>query len=199
LDEFLKLKLPPKIPSVPARTRRKGGVGGIPPRYNKVMIKRVLVVIGVALAIGAAYWLIAPLFTEVRVNESLSDIAPDAPKTGQIADERATEVSMPEIVRRGTFISLAGHSAEGTATLVKVGEKYYVRFEDDFEMTNGPDLFVHFGKNGAYTPEARLGTLKGNIGGQNYEVPEEINPSEYDEVWVWCRAFAVPFGKATLH
>lgn len=95
-------------------------------------------------------------------------------------------------------MSLAGHSAEGTATLVKVGTQYYVRFEDDFKMTNGPDLFVHFGKSDAYAVEARLGALKGNVGGQNYEVPEGIDPLLYDEVWVWCRAFAVPFGKAVL-
>ena len=40
--------------------------------------------------------------------------------------------------------------------------------------------------------------LKGNIGGQNYEVPAGIDPLLYNEIWVWCRAFSVPFAKAVL-
>ncbi|OGM98615.1 MAG: hypothetical protein A2915_02160 [Candidatus Yanofskybacteria bacterium RIFCSPLOWO2_01_FULL_41_34] len=71
-------------------------------------------------------------------------------------------------------------------------------FEDNFKVTNGPDLFVYFGKDGKYSSEARIGALKGNIGGQNYEVSESINPEEYNEVWVWCRAFSVPFSSAVL-
>lgn len=151
-------------------------------------LKSVLIAIGAVIAIVVTYWLVSPLFIEREVHESLSDItsAPLPVPAG------------PALVAQGSFVSLAGHSAEGTATLLKVGEKYYVRFEDDFKMTNGPDLFVHFGKGGAYAAEARLGALKGNVGGQNYEVPEGIDPTRYDEVWVWCRAFAVPFGKATL-
>lgn len=164
------------------------------------------IAVGIVVAAGAGYWLLSPLWIDRQVSESLADI--EADQRGLSADERGTDIvpagpdgsaySPPSVLKQGTFVSLAGHSAEGTATLVKVGEKYYVRFEDDFKMTNGPDLFVHFGKRGEYAAEARLGALKGNVGGQNYEVPEGIDPLLYDEVWVWCRAFAVPFGKAVL-
>ncbi|MBI2278689.1 MAG: DM13 domain-containing protein [Candidatus Brennerbacteria bacterium] len=167
------------------------------------MLKKALISLGIAVAIGTAYWLIAPLFIDVQVSESLGDIYREMDGRGlEGADQRGSEQAQApalEVIRRGTFVSLAGHSAEGTATLVKIGEKHYVRFENDFRMTNGPDLFVHFGKNDAYAVEARLGALKGNVGGQNYEVPEGIDPTQYDEVWVWCRAFAVPFGMATLN
>ncbi|MDP2651294.1 MAG: DM13 domain-containing protein, partial [bacterium] len=40
--------------------------------------------------------------------------------------------------------------------------------------------------------------LKGNIGSQNYELPPEINLEDYNEVWIWCRAFSVGFAKAVL-
>ena len=90
------------------------------------------------------------------------------------------------------------HNAEGVAKLIRIGDRYYVRFKDNFRVTNGPDLFVYFGKNGKYVAEAQLGALKGNVGGQNYEVPKEINPEEFNEVWVWCRAFSTPFAKAEL-
>lgn len=161
------------------------------------MLKTILIIFGSLAVLGVGYWLISPLFIERQVSESLSDIV-KTQDASPPAGGGAPQAEMPQTVRQGTFVSLAGHSAEGTATLVKAGEKYYVRFEDDFRMTNGPDLFVHFGKNGEYVTEARLGALKGNVGGQNYEVPAGIDPSNYDEVWVWCRAFAVPFGKATL-
>lgn len=154
-----------------------------------------LIIIGVAAGLGVAYWLITPLFIEERVDESLADIMSEP-----LADSGpVSQTEVPGILRQGTFVSLAGHSAEGTATLVKAEGRYYVRFEDGFRVTNGPDLFVYFGKGGVYAPEARLGAPKGNVGGQNYEVPEGVDPLEYDEVWVWCRAFAVPFGKATLN
>ena len=127
-----------------------------------------------------AYWLISPLFLIKEVNEVL-ETTPDS-----------------LVLKNGNFIGLANHTASGAAKLIKMGEKYIVRLESDFQVTNGPDLFVYFGKKGEYASEARLGALKGNIGGQNYEVPVDINPADYDEVWIWCRAFSVPFGKAVL-
>ncbi|MDZ4232060.1 MAG: DM13 domain-containing protein, partial [Candidatus Pacearchaeota archaeon] len=99
---------------------------------------------------------------------------------------------------QGRFVGLASHSGEGTASLVQSGGTTYIRFGDDFRVTNGPDLFVYLGKDGEYAPEARLGALKGNAGAQNYEVPAELDVNEYNEVWVWCRAFFVPFAKAEL-
>jgi hypothetical protein len=104
----------------------------------------------------------------------------------------------PETLAQGTFNGLLGHKAQGAAKLIKADGKYYVRFEDDFEVTNGPDLFVYLGKGGRYDPATQLAALKGNIGSQNYEIPASINAADYDEVWVWCRAFSVAFGKAEL-
>lgn len=101
-------------------------------------------------------------------------------------------------IASGTFIGLAGHSMSGTTSLLRRSERYFLRFEDDFIVDNAPDMFVHLGKDGEYDPEARLAKLKGNKGGQNYEVPAEIDVSLYDEVWVWCRFFSVPMGMAEL-
>ncbi len=148
------------------------------------MKKYILITVGL-LILGVAYWLISPLFISEKVSEKLEDIAPVAPEAS-------------ETTARGQFQGLANHNAKGTANLLKIEDKYYVRFEDDFEITNGPDLFVHFGKDGQYDDDARLAALKGNVGGQNYEVPANLDPTEYNEIWVWCRAFSVPFGKAVL-
>ncbi len=165
-------------------------------------MKKTLITILIIIALGLGYWLISPLFITRQVDEKLEDItAPSAPETSTaMAPRTKAEAAVPEITaaRQGSFVGLAGHSGQGTATLVKTGDKWYVRFEDDFKVTNGPDLFVYFGKDGQYVAETKLATLKGNVGGQNYEVPASINTEDYNEVWVWCRAFSVPFAKAEL-
>lgn len=151
-------------------------------------MKKYWLILGVFVAGGIGYWLLSPLFIDVRVTEDIQDIMPE---------EGAPDMNVAEIAS-GNFVGLAGHNASGAAKLIRVGDAYYVRFEDDFQVTNGPDLFVYFGKNGQYASEARVAALKGNVGGQNYEVPFGINPEDYNELWIWCRAFAVPFGKAEL-
>jgi hypothetical protein len=148
--------------------------------------RKILIGLLALVGIGVAYWLISPLFIERIVSEELAEIA---------LMEMGEQL---QIIASGSFEGLATHNAMGTARLLKIGDKYYIRFEDDFRVTNGPDLFVHFGKNGEYDPAARLASLKGNSGSQNYEIPENIDFNNYDEVWIWCRAFSVPFGKAAL-
>jgi hypothetical protein len=188
-------------------------------------MKKVLLGIGIVIILAVGYWLVSPLFIEKQVSETLEDILPPVEKE-QIKEEvrkQVPEVNAPEegsepkisepteepppeavepqvnILGEGQFTGLTGHSGEGTAKLLEIEGKYYVRFEDDFRVTNGPDLFVYFGRDGEYVSETRIEKLKGNIGGQNYEVPAGINPLDYNEVWVWCRAFSVPFASARLN
>ena len=39
-----------------------------------------------------------------------------------------------------------------------------------------------------------LGTLKGNIGNQNYEIPANVDLNEFHSVSIWCARFHVNFG-----
>jgi len=152
----------------------------------------IILVLAVAAVIG--YWLVSPLFIDKEVRENIKDIMPVSATPPDLE-----EATAPNILKSGSFVGADNfHKAEGTAKLLKAGNKYYIRFEDDFKVTNGPDLFVYFGNNGKYAAETKIGRLKGNIGSQNYEVPENINPLDYNEVWVWCRAFSVAFGHAPL-
>jgi Electron transfer DM13 len=43
-----------------------------------------------------------------------------------------------------------------------------------------------------------LGTIKGNIGDQNYTLPRDVDLSKYEAVSVWCERFRVNFGAAPL-
>lgn len=79
----------------------------------------------------------------------------------------------------------------------------------DFNVSNGPDLFVYLVRTDDYTNQGvkdavsngdyiDLGDLKGNIGNQKYTVFDDIDLSEYDTVSIWCRQFGRNFGFARL-
>jgi hypothetical protein len=101
--------------------------------------------------------------------------------------------------------STPGHNVDGKATIYRLEDgKPLLRLED-FSATNGPDLFVVLSsstnpdqnglKNDAYV---QLEALKGNLGNQNYELPGDVDLSQYKSVVIWCRTFNVVFGYATL-
>ena len=78
-----------------------------------------------------------------------------------------------------------------------------LRFEDDTDIQNGPDLYVWVLPSDSYEggiPDQYLdlGTLTGNVGGQNYQLPEGFDPEVHRTVLIWCLRFAVPFAAAPL-
>jgi hypothetical protein len=118
----------------------------------------------------------------------------------------------PEVMTlaTGAFEGVGRYSGAGTATVLGDGtDQRFVRFEEDFSTDNGPDLFVFLGTgSGAYGDPAEyieLGTLRGNIGSQNYEIPpvhpdtgEPIDLDRFDHVAVWCKRFDATFAVAML-
>lgn len=110
--------------------------------------------------------------------------------------------SGPVAVSTGGFYGI-DHSAEGTATVYEQDGDFVLRFEDDTDIQNGPDLLVYLlaaddyerGDPGEFID---LGKIKGNVGGQNYELPPEFDPELHEFVLVWCRRFSVPFAAAPL-
>jgi hypothetical protein len=96
------------------------------------------------------------------------------------------------------------HQGSGKAIVYQNDDQRVLRFEE-FSVTNGPDLHVILSKHPA--PISRsdvgedyidLGSLKGNIGNQNYDIPADIDLSEYKSVVIYCVPFHVVFATATL-
>ncbi|MEM3101342.1 MAG: DM13 domain-containing protein [Candidatus Nitrosotenuis sp.] len=100
------------------------------------------------------------------------------------------------ILQTGQFEGLLGHYASGTAKIIDVSGKKYLRFEN-FEVTNGPDLRVYLTKNGDVKNGLHLEKLKGSRGDQNYSL-ENIDATKYDTVVVYCQPFGIHFGQAKL-
>jgi hypothetical protein len=70
----------------------------------------------------------------------------------------------------------------------------------DFATDPGPDLRVYFvAKGDSVEAGVDLGSLKGNKGDQQYRF-ESFDAADLvgASVVIWCRAFTVSFGEATL-
>lgn len=114
-------------------------------------------------------------------------------------------MSMPVKVAEGDFKGLA-HETMGRASLYQLPEgKKVLRFSG-FETSNGPDVHVYLvaaeiEKGNDAVKQAGfidLGSLKGNKGDQNYDVPASVDLSKYKTVSVWCARFGVNFATAPL-
>jgi hypothetical protein len=125
-----------------------------------------------------------------------------APDTEAPAEAPATTVAAePSVVTEysGTFES-RDHPTEGVALVLGNGTgQRFLRFEQ-FATDNGPDLHVYLVNSsaGGVTDFVDLGTLKGNVGEQNYEIPGGVDLDLYDTALIWCVRFSSPFGEATL-
>jgi hypothetical protein len=127
-----------------------------------------------------AVFTISPYFYDVTVDESLPTAFAELPS--------------------GTFVGSGDgiHEAEGDVLSLKLEDgSQYVRFEN-FKSTNGPDLYVYLATDDQATDFVSLGLLKGNVGNQNYEIPEGVDLSKYNKVLIWCKAFSILFGSAEL-
>jgi len=111
-------------------------------------------------------------------------------------------VDEPIEISSGVFAGI-DHAAVGTVKVFEQDGRHVLRFEDDTDIQNGPDLYVWLlpassYQGGAPTEYIDLGTLKGTVGGQNYELPDEFDPTVHRVVLIWCLRFAVPFAAAPL-
>lgn len=149
-------------------------------------MKKILIVIVVIIVAWLGYWVGYPLFFDKRVSEDFNITA-------------ESEGVQPVLVLRGAFKGFDRiHTGSGNVSVIQVGDKHIIRFEENFDVANGPALVVGFGKDGEYVKGSDIAPLKGNIGSQNYELPPGVDLSQYNEVWIWCKAFSVGFAKAKL-
>ena len=148
-------------------------------------VKKIAIVAGViAVAIGILG--ISPYFYNTEVNEELPSVMENSDVT------QMTLVS-------GTFVGVGDgiHDASGDAKILSSDGTKFLRLEN-FQSTNGPDLYVYLATDTEASDFVSLGRLKANMGNQNYEVPSDVDLSKYNQVLIWCQAFSVLFGNAEL-
>jgi hypothetical protein len=145
------------------------------------------------------------LFYDDRVDESLpSAAAEETPASDGGGAVITVAPSGPVDLATGTFVSRE-HETVGTARVVRLPDGQVVVRLEGFETSNGPALFVYLSQNPATGEEAAfdeefvdLGPLKGNVGDQNYVVPEGVDVTGFTGVVIWCDRFDAAFGAADL-
>jgi hypothetical protein len=155
------------------------------------MSKKLLIALVILVVVGAGAWYAfrpERLFINKTVNEQFP--------TASAASNKLVS---------GQFHSGA-HETKGTATIFQLADGKKTLRLTDFQTSNGPDVHVYLVaaadakdddtvKNAGFVD---LGSLKGNIGDQNYDVPGNIDLAKYRAATIWCARFNVNFGTAPL-
>jgi hypothetical protein len=152
---------------------------------------KIVVPIAVIVLLGAWY-----AFRPERliVNQHVNEAMP----TAQAA-------SPTQALESGTFYGVL-HPTEGTATIYRMADGTRILRFTKFTTSNGPDVHVYMvaaddAKDSASVLRAGfidLGSIKGNVGDQNYALGPDVDLSKYRAVSVWCKRFSVNFGTAPL-
>ena len=148
----------------------------------------------VVIALFVAWYAFRP--ERLVVNRRVDEAMPTA---------QTTAASPAQALESGTFYGVL-HPTEGTATIYRMGDGTRVLRFTNFKTSNGPDVHVYMvaaddAKDSASVLRAGfidLGTIKGNIGDQNYTLGPDVDLTKYRAVSVWCKRFSVNFGTAPL-
>jgi hypothetical protein len=176
----------------------------------------------VIVVIPIGWWLLSPLWTTVEVNESFptvpapvsteasAPVAVEPTLLTEIQAEPTEEVASSDsdmsMLIQGSFYNVA-HAGSGQAGLYQLADGSRILRLENFQVENGPDLYVYLVPldsvpntiGSEIAGSVSLGKLKGNVGDQNYDIPADLDLSQFKSVVIWCQAFAVPFSAAPLN
>ena len=165
--------------------------------------------VGVVVLVVLVWFQPQKLVIDERVDETIpvatappATEAPDQALPGSTTEPPAS--IEPVELARGELGSL-DHSTSGVSRLLALADGRRILRLENFDTSNGPDLYVYLTANPADGEEAgfdddyvNLGRLKGNQGDQNYEVPAELDLTGHGTVVIWCDRFNSAFGAADL-
>ena len=156
-------------------------------------MKKLVVLLVVLFVAGAAWYAFRPerLFINQRVNEQFPTASAASTTSMKLAS--------------GEFHSGA-HETKGAAAIFRLADGKRTLRLTNFATSNGPDVHVYLvaaadAKDNDTVKTAGfvdLGSLKGNIGDQNYDVPANVDLAKYRAATIWCARFNVNFGTAPL-
>lgn len=170
-----------------------------------------------------AWWLVSPLFISSTVLEEFpltggatipenmtraeaEAIMAEAAEVRQEASEDMPSGAVTRL-RAGSFRDADSfHRGSGNAVLYRLPDGGHLLRLERINVTNGPDLHViltpHPDPKRSEDVHARgyveLGSLKGNVGTQNYPVPAGADLPIQRTAVIYCKPFRVVFATAAL-
>jgi electron transfer DM13 len=169
---------------------------------------RATLTVGLAALAGIIFVLVwfqpQKLFLEKTVDEAFPTAQRPTESPSGLEASPHESGSRASVLASGSFQCLE-HKTSGTAKIVELNDgHHFLRFEG-LSTSSGPDLRVYLSEipvsNDWHAYGERfvdLGALKGNIGDQNYVIPDAVDLSRYRSAVIWCRRFTVGFGVAGL-
>jgi hypothetical protein len=121
---------------------------------------------------------------------------------GDDADESA-DAQTGELISMGDLEGAdAFHTASGAVLLVRDPDGNVILRFQDYEVRNGPDLYVYLTPDPGGDVHAdgaiELSPIKATSGFVNYDVPADVDASTFRAAVIYCRPFAVTFATAQL-
>jgi hypothetical protein len=142
------------------------------------------------------------LFVDKKVDEALP--APTTIRASATPTHAARTYAEPLVLATGSFVGRE-HATHGSVRVLELGDESRIVRLEGFETSNGPDVYVYLSTNAAHGPNGAfdddyvsLGSLKGNIGDQNYDLPVDVDVARFNSVVIWCKRFSSAFGAADL-
>ena len=153
-----------------------------------------LVIIGLVLA----YYLVLPAFIVVEKDEAIifESIASTESQVPTQENTQEVNAAKPEILSQNDF-QKAAYDVKGQALLMQQGQQRIIRFEN-FETINGPSLNIYLINSKNKDIFYDLGPIKATKGNVNYQIPDNLDLSQYDQVQVYCVPFKKVFSYANL-
>jgi hypothetical protein len=151
--------------------------------------------------IAVGYW---TGFRDVVVDE---DIVVATARAAGAEREQALAATQPggdgrsAELAKGTFSGADGHAGSGTATVVQQPGGGRLLTFTRFDVDPGVDVDVYLvpGDGTDVSDRVDLGSLKGNVGNQQYEIPADADLTRYGTVVLWCKPFTVRIAVARLN
>ncbi|MEE4417817.1 DM13 domain-containing protein [Streptomyces bugieae] len=170
-------------------------------RLSRRTLAPTLIVLLLAAGFGLALFQPWKAFTNTTVNEAPPSASATAMKK---PDTSTAQPSEPQYLAQGHFVAHE-HATSGTARTVRLTDGGQVLRLEDLKTSEGPDVRVYLStrdadevKTGLGDGAVELGKLKGNLGNQNYAVPNGTDLSKFRSAVIWCARFSVSFGAANL-
>lgn len=89
-----------------------------------------------------------------------------------------------------------GHHAAGRAAFGMGMNDKQVLTLSELKVDKVPDGYIYLARDGDWMHGVQLGMLKQFTGTVSFDLPDGVDPEDYDTVVIWCRKFNVEIGRA---
>lgn len=105
----------------------------------------------------------------------------------------------PVSIAEGDFFGVDGHDGVGRAEVIEDTDGSRKLVFTGFDVDPGPGIEVYLTRNESeISDRVELGSLKGTVGDQQYDVPSEADLRAYDTVVLYCVPFTVRVAVAPI-